>query len=536
MEAYDAEYQKQYNKAVVDIIWKQSCLYWAKKNIINEKGNILEFTDRAFLKDIYDDWTPVQTIRKASQVGFSTMEILKSFYAAKYRGYNIIYTLPTFADVGQFVPSKVNSLIRNTPILQEWTYDKDTILQKKVGNGFIYFRGTFTSGKEKMESGVGIMFSSDLNIHDECDRSDQMILEQYESRLEASGYGGKWYFSNPTSPHTLSQQVWEKSDQKHWFVKCSHCKKWQYLDYWKNVTNDKFICQYCNREITDNDRREGQWVKKYSNRDISGYWISHLICPWISAKKISEQENLKGKQYFYNFVLGLPYRGSDIIVDKDLLLKCVDLTKPNFQEHNAMGIDTGLEKHYVILNREGIFKLGKTKDWEEIERLIKIYDVETCVIDALPDLTEPRKIRDRYPGKIWLNYFRKEIRKADYIIWDSKTRTVFSDRTKIIQNTIDKFVNRETRFQMRPEELSDYVKHWEALYKTVEKDPLGIERDVWQSSGEDHYVFATVYGIIALERSEKGGTEIKSWREREQTYSDLAPDIQKMIKEQEQFL
>jgi hypothetical protein len=150
----------------------------------------------------------------------------------------------------------------------------------------------------------------------------------------------------------------------------------------------------------------------------------------------------------------------------------------------------------------------------------------------LPDLTEPRKLRDKYPGKVWLNYFKKEVRKADYISWDYKTHTVFSDRTKIIQNTIDKFVNRELRIQMKPEELGEYIKHWTALYKVVEKDSLGIERDIWESTGDDHFTFATLYGIIGLEKAEKGGTEIKSWQERQKIYDGLAPDIQELIKKQ----
>ena len=529
---------KQVMPEIDQKVWELSTLLWVVENgIRNEKGVLLEFINHRFLMDIYDDMAQIQVIRKASQVGYSTMMILKSLKLAKNRKYNIIYTLPTFGDVGQFVPSKVNALISNNEMLQEWTKDKDTILQKKVGDGFIYYRGTFSKKgeSEKMESGVGIMFSSDINIHDECDRSDQTILEQYESRLSNSEYGGRWYFSNPTSPYTLSQKLFEKSDQKHWFIKCEHCNKWQYLDYWKNIKYGKFICEACGKLISDDVRRNGRWVKKYANRDISGYWISHLICPWISAEKIQEEEQTKTKQYFYNFILGLPYIGSDVVVNKDILLKCIDLGEPNFKQHNVLGVDQGLKKHYVLMNSQGIFKLGVMDRWEDIEELIKIYDVETAVIDALPDLTIPRKLRDKYPGIVWLNYFKREIKRADYILWDYKTHTVFSDRTKIIQNTIDKFINREIRIQLMAEDLTDYIKHWQALYKVVESDKMGIEQDVWESSGEDHYVFATIYALTALEKTEHGGTEIKDWEQRKEIYSGLAPDIKKMLEDKEAF-
>lgn len=521
--------------AVPDLSWGKDCLLWIAQNKIKtEKGREMEFDNHRFLKDIYNDLAPVQAVRKASQVGFSTMMILKSLWLAKHRNFNIIYTLPTFSDVKQFVPSKVNTLIGTNPILGEWVKDKDTVFQKQVGKGFIYYRGTFSKGEagKEMESGVGIMFSSDINIHDECDRSDQAILEQYESRLEASDFKGKWYFSNPSTPYTLGQKIYEQSDQKHWFIKCSHCKEWQYLDYWKNIIDGKFVCRHCNKEITDEDRRNGQWVKKYANKNISGYWIPHLICPWISAAKIEEAEKTKTKQYFYNFVLGLPYIGSEITVNRDIILQNIDNTKPNFQENNVLGVDSGIKKHWVLGNKQGIFRVGQTDDWAEIENLINLYDVEIAVFDALPDLTEPRKLRDKYPGKVWLCYYKKEIKRADFISWDYKSHTVFSDRTKIIQQVIDEMVNRKIRFQIKPEELEEYIRQWQNLYKITEKDSLGIERDAWETTGDDHFVHATNYFRIALEKGgEKEGTIIMEWKKEAPVDPNQMPDIKKMAEE-----
>jgi hypothetical protein len=164
------------------------------------------------------------------------------------------------------------------------------------------------------------------------------------------------------------------------------------------------------------------------------------------------------------------------------------------------------------MNQQGIFKLGVTDSWQDIEDLMKIYDVECAVFDALPDLTEPRKLRDKYPGIVWLNYFKKEIKEADFIRWDYDSHTVYCDRTKIIQQAIDKFVNRQIRIQIKAEELGDYIAHWQSLYKMVEKDNLGIERDMWESNVDDHYVFATLYGLMGLDKAEGGKTTIKEWR------------------------
>ncbi len=476
------------------------CLAWAvNQSIKAEKANVLEFKRHSFLMDIYDDWTPVQAIPKASQIGFSTMEILKSFWAMKYKGWNIIYTLPSFSDVLQFVPSKVNAIIGNNPILGEWTKDKDTTLQKKIGNSFIYYRGTVSKKSEenKIEGGVGIMLTSDLNVHDEADRSDQNSLQQYESRLDASNYKGRWYFSNPTHPNTLTQNLWEKSDQKHWFVKCPHCNEWQYLEWPDSIKDGKFVCKKCGGELSDEVRMSGEWIQKY-DKDISGYWIPQLIASWHSAKEIEEKFKTTTKDYFYNFVLGLPYRGTDSAIDKDLILKCIDYSTPNFLNDNVMGVDVGLKKHFVIGNKQGIFKVGYAEDWKEIEFMIRKYDIRSCVIDALPDLTEPRKLQEKYLGIIWLSYFKKEIKKATFVNWDSKSHTVYSDRSKMLGLVIDEFVDNKRRFQMLPEDLKLYIKHWKSVYKTKINNSLGIEEEIWDSTGEDHLVFATIYWRLAM--------------------------------------
>src|SRR4030065_1463195 len=147
-----------------------SCLEWILQNKIkNERGDPIEFKKHFFMIDIYDDWSSVQTVMKAAQIGFSTLAILKTLYAARFKRFNIIYTLPTQSDVNLFVAEKVNRMIQANPIISEWVKDKDSVEQKQEGERFIYYRGTYTS-KE------AIMFSSDINAHDEEDRSNAEIV------------------------------------------------------------------------------------------------------------------------------------------------------------------------------------------------------------------------------------------------------------------------------------------------------------------------------------------------------------------------
>src|SRR3989338_8702506 len=140
---------------------KASILYWIKnRKIKTESDRKLEFKDHRFLLDIYTDESDMLVIRKASQVGASTMQILRALHAARYWGINQIYTLPTVDDVGEFVRSKVNRIVKVNPSIMGGVShrDVDSIEQKQIGKGFLFFKGTHTE-KE------AIMLSSDRNLH-----------------------------------------------------------------------------------------------------------------------------------------------------------------------------------------------------------------------------------------------------------------------------------------------------------------------------------------------------------------------------------
>ena len=58
---------------------------------------------------------------------------------------DIIYSLPSVAPILKILlAEKPTGLLTNNPIFKEWTKDKDSIEQKRVGNNVIYFKGTWT--------------------------------------------------------------------------------------------------------------------------------------------------------------------------------------------------------------------------------------------------------------------------------------------------------------------------------------------------------------------------------------------------------
>lgn len=484
---------------------------WIQNNhFLNELGKQIEFNQHFFLFDPYRDWTPKQAIIKCSQVGFSLMMILKVLYAAQKKRYNIIYTLPTVRDVQEFVPSKVDQFIANNPSLQGIVGVKDNYSQKMIGDRFIYFKGTFsgTSKDKKGESATGIMLTADILAHDESDRSDQKVIEQYSSRLDYSEYKGQWYFSNPSIPNIGAHKQFLLSDQKHYFITCKRCNHKQYMTFEGSIDQERriFVCQKCNKELGSEDRRKGQWVKKWRDKEISGYWINQLMAPWKTADEILSAYETKSKEFFYNFVLGQPYLSSEAKIDRELITKNIIEKYPEDidKKHVIIGVDQGLKKHYVVGNMTEIFRVGVTEDWDDIEKMIKQYNA-IAVIDALPDLTIPRKLMKKYQGRVYLCVYKRDKTEKKIVTFgiQDKAGFVYADRNASLQQMVDALVEGEIHYTVDVEGLEQYIEQWQTVYRRVEEDSQGIPRQIWDTvNGNDHFFHAQNYWWIGRQRGQ----------------------------------
>lgn len=496
-------------------------LSWIAQNgFVNSRGQPFEWEMHSYLIDPMCDWSPKIAIRKSAQIGFTeSFGIMKTLFGAHFYNLSIIYTNTTSVASDVMVSTKVNPIVQNNPSLRT-IIDSDKLGEKKIGNSFIFYRGTFSgeSTQNKSMSDKAISVTADLNVYDERDRSDQEVIDMFGSRLENSHYAGEWSFSNPSFPGVGTDGMYEKSDQKMWFMKCPHCNHWQYSD-WKKLgeedyqgvpehwlvdpINKAYICSKCQKKIDDITRMRGQWVAKYPDREISGYWMSQMNYVKHKARDLLYKEETKTKEFFYNMVLGLPYRGTDVVVDRNIILKNINPTSRG--KRIGIGVDNGVNKHYVIGDENGLFKKGITKDWDEIEKIfneLRAAGNSVCmVIDPYPYSTTPYKWAEKYKGEVFLAEYSKDHARMNSIEFMKRDRRGFVDiqRTKYFDELIDKFVQREKPISIPERELDDYIKHWDSLSRLEVPDKMGVPRPVWVSSnGVDHFCHATVYQDIAL--------------------------------------
>lgn len=478
-----------------------SIINWiVKYGIKTEDGSPYDFKDHMFM------YEPLQVLAKteldvvtykAAQIGFSTASILATLWVSKNKQRDIIYTLPTASDVKDFAGGKINRIIAQNPILQEWVKDHDTIEQKSVGDNIIYYRGTFTQKS-------AMMVSASLIAFDEIDASDQSVIEQYETRLQASAQKTRWYFSHPSVPGNGVAKHWEKSDQRHWFVKCPECEKEQFLAWPEsfNLDTKEYQCKLCQAVLPDDVRRKGRWVAKYKDRDFAGFWIPLFLCPWVSAKEIIKLYNEKSGEYFYNKVLGLPYVGSGNKPTIDMIEK--NLTSEiNPQDGRVViGCDTGLTQYYVLGNDRGLFYYGKSKGYDEVIGYMKRWKNAVIVFDAGGDLVKPREIREMFPGRVFLCHYSVDRKTMQLVRWGKKDEegSVNADRNRMIQLVIDEFKGGRIPLQGDMNDWYDFWLHWDSMYRIESENNLGVKERKWERSGPDHWAHAAVYWRIGMDR------------------------------------
>lgn len=491
---------------------------WVKKyKIKNEVGMPIEFEKRKFLWDIYNDLSPHQVLLKPPQIGATVMNTIKSLYVAKKKNRQIIYTLPTQGDVQDMVGGSINRIIAQNPILMEWVKEHDTVEQKTVGKSMIFYRGTFTA-KQAM------MIPSGLNIHDEVDSSDPNIITQYQTRLQAQEDGGwSWYFSHPSLAGHGVDIYWQQSDKKEWFIKCNKCTHEQTLTWPESINTEtqEYICKSCKESIPDSTRINGKWVAT-SVGEFSGYHVSQLMLYNKSAKDIIKAYNdpLKDKQYFYNYVLGLPYISSDDRIEPAVVLRnCVD--EVNDQEgRTIIGIDTGDDYlSYVLMNSKGVFyydtsnTLTATKSpFDVIRSHMRRFTKSVAVIDQGGELMQTRQLQAEFPGRVFLCFYRKDRKSLDLVQWgkDEEYWKVTVDRNRMMTLMVEQLRDiGRIRLHGTKEEWIDFASHFNNIYReqitskeTREKDNRELygSEYVWKRNGPDHYCHALLYAMVGLQR------------------------------------
>lgn len=382
------------------------------------------------------------------------------------------------------------------------TTRNSTVISRRNGKVFL----TGQSWNERQ----ALMISADWLILDEFDRCKQEVLEQYESRLQHSKHGYKSIFSNPSIPDFGVHKYFKQTDQKKWFVK-HKCGNEILLDEMCiNYEKEIFQCPQCKEEISDEERRKGEWkATAEGQKGWSGYWLPLWINPRVTAKNIAEYKRSKTTEYFSNFVAGVPFMGGGNKVSASTIIGCLS-SKTNSQEDRIIiGVDTGLPIHYVLANKQGYFYYGKCSDpstgkdpYKELETLLLRFGNSILISDQGGDLIGIRNLQAKFPGRVFLVWYRRDAKNTGLITWgkDTEYGKVIADRNRLIQLFIDEMTDKRITFNGTESDWQEYISHWLNIYRSWEENSLGVKEFKWERTGPDHFVHASIYARIGLDK------------------------------------
>lgn len=471
-------------------------------------GTPFDLVRYPFLLEIFDEDSPDIVIRKGAQLGFTACMVLRAIDMSLHtyrRG--LLYLMPTRDDVSDFSKSRFDRMMKENPALSGLVSGTDATNIKRIGETFLYFRGS--KGKSALKS-----IPVDAVIFDERDEMESSQVRLALTRLDGSEFRHTVSLSTATLPDFGVDHDYQLSDQHAWMIRCRGCNGWtcMELDWPDSMTRDRSgkayrACKRCRREILV---REGAWVPAERGREKRGYWVSQLCSPTISPQIILDEFEDPGHdpREFANSRLGLPWADTDDLLD-ETTLKAVATDQPrrrSAQGPSFLGADVGKHDiHYFVgEKREGLLEMidyGTVADFPDLLDVMRRCNVVVAVLD---EMAETRKVREfkAAHGEVWGCWY-SDAQRTGYD-WGAKERRVAVNRTELLDQSHRVITQRLCTLPRIDDRWPELVRHMTNLARMVtDAAQTGLPKIRWVVRGGrklDHFRHAFAYAVLAAEQ------------------------------------
>jgi len=477
-----------------------------------------------------DEYARSVVMMKPTQIGMSTLSIVKMFHFADNFPARVMYILPRQQDYLDFVTTRVDPMIKRSARLSALLGSPDSTRAKQFGQSYLFF----------MESTVEPrMMPADALFMDEVDLCNPDNLGTAQNRLDDSKWKLKFWLSTPTIPNYGVHSRYLQSDMRTWLIRCKGCGFWQPVEWESNLkvygADDapekvQLECVKCAKVIDMETIQAGKWVAERPDRskDIVGYHVSQLMVHDVATVYKAYLDPETTTLEFWRKRLGKPYElAGGSVSREDILGACYDDTlylEPAYDGKSTyfMGVDQGNELQVVIAKTEPNSRRLKVihiefvpysaevadnnSGFNRIANLIRQYRVKTAVIDADPNRHSVRALQQIFPGTVFL---------ADYLNIKTRVEKITGRIGKMEGVTIGLKVNRTegldylmqtirdglwqlptTAGGAIPTMVENLISHVTALKRDVEekRTPSGMEQEaVWRTIRPDHLAHSMLF-------------------------------------------
>jgi hypothetical protein len=509
----------------------------------NTRRQPMSFKDRPYLVELYHDAPHIDGFdaMKCVQVGWSEFGIQLVLERAGWAGRICGYVLPSYQLRDRFVQRRVQPLLENVPAYAAKIPQGDpgSIRSQRFGDGALLWLGSNAVNDF-------IEFSADVLVVDEYDRCDQTNLAFARDRLRASESPQLFRISNPTLPGIGISALYNASDGRKWFHRCTRCGERQPIDWFQHIVErdeagrwrlrDKEraqngvvrpVCRKC-LEPWDRVAAGGMWVAERPSKTRRGYHLSRMDVLTQDLRELfSEWQEAQGHAdklgAFYASVLGKPYQPEGYAVTAALLQHAacgnpMDAGgSPALKRKRVVaGIDVGNTLNVDICvieidedsekeRRVGVWT-GELPGFDAAWDILVRYSVDVAVIDARPEARKSQELRDKAISTglcdVWLCEFHATARVSDKdfgMVLDWNRHVVKVDRTQLLDATLSS-MRTDPPLRTWPEDIWA-VRGWQGQMEAAQRVKTdrgdGFRWDSGRSA--DHYRFSDAYSRVAQE-------------------------------------
>lgn len=279
----------------------------------------ISFAGRPYLPAVYASNARNLVVRASRQVEKSTFLVNTIVYEACVRpGISMLFVTPRMEQVRTFSHARLLPTIEQSPLIRRQLLGrgkpKTAVSHLQFANGSqLFARAAYHSA----DSSRGL--SCQLLLIDEFQdiaAGDLPVLQEVMSHAN----GGRTIMTGtPKSVDNHLETVFRLSTANEWTVDCPGCRKAVIMDE-PALGPRGLACPDCHAVL---DVRQGRWVARHSRATWGeGFWINHLMVPWLNSDEALERQQTYDPVRFKNEVLGLPTALGEHVVTRAELEAC----------------------------------------------------------------------------------------------------------------------------------------------------------------------------------------------------------------------
>jgi len=488
------------------------------------------FKRHPWLKDMHDSEAELNVGQKAAQMGFTETVLNIVFFYIDMHGIDCLYVLPSKTpDASDFSAARFDAALELSSHLKEMFSNVKNVGHKRAGNTNLYIRGAKSrSGLKSVPVGILIL--------DEKDEMNQDNIPLAKERQSGYDFNRTWEISTPTIDGIGINKTFTISTQNDYHFKCKGCNRLINLTFPDSMEiigedfddprlSESYLkCSKCQKRIYHEEKAEwlkgGVWVPKFEGRTIQGWGISQLYSSTVKCNNFLESYfrakiDPADEQEFYNSKLGIPHIVEGARVNEKNIDECIKDYITHQQNTGGivtMGVDVGTVLHFEItkwqlsntaidLNVEArpqVLAVGKVSHFEELDILMRAYNVTSCVVDMQPERRKAFEFASRFWGRVKLCIYGNGVQGKRLHVGNEDELTVTVDRTSWLDMSLSRFKN--CSISLPKDVPREYKRHIMSLVRVYEKDGQGnpVGKYVKAGSEQDHFAHARNYNEIAL--------------------------------------